>query len=699
MATAATQLPTSALPDGHLWTQTYADDAGVDLDLATAAAEAAEEVAKAAEAAVKSTVESHVQPSTATDATLAPPEDTHALKRASSATASATDGTLHGDAPSTPPFQRSASAGAVLSTPPARSSTQTGPRPTFKKGAFDSFTSAQEAKPMQRVPLITAGMALARGVVLGPPLEGWSPMEAAISHFLRKTLGDGRIYANIQTQRAALDSLPYPTPKGVHIAKFHLPKRTDIYNSLIARSEALDKSRGWFTPKSLPSAPAPSSPKPTPTRTSSFSFPTLTRKNSAAPPNPADWVECEILEYHGSGKKWDGNGPTVLYIHGGAWIIGSPKAYRWISTRLAKELNARVIVVHYGLAPEAPFPAGIIDVVSTYAFLTLPASSDTPAHPLTPAPVGVAGCAVEKGVHFGGDSAGGNISLALLHLIALSQTPASVLPFTTSTLPEPVKLRKPASTFLMSPATELTLSNPDYQLNRFDFLPWAPLPDILVKQVHAYCTNAEIVTSVVSPGIYGWFGNPAVEGGRLDLGPILVQVGEAERLWGQGLTAALRLARLGHPTRVESYQNQPHVFQIVTSILNRPVGKRALESIFTHIRAAENGSGPPVTPVVPTPNGTDPVMQCFSVDPKGALIPTTTVALREHLGELRKRVLAHVGGKEPKSKKLIRRDSQIPRAEIWNGWLSEWYTDMSEAKWEEAEQYGIPDALKVLFME
>ncbi|KAJ3336352.1 hypothetical protein HDU93_003023 [Gonapodya sp. JEL0774] len=544
-------------------------------------------------------------------------------------------------------------------------------------------------------------------------------MESAITHFLRRSLADGYLYANIQEQRKAMDSLPFPTPKGVHISKIFVPKRLDVFDPLMARSKALDVSRGWFnsrdpTPQSTAqnhllkrSTTSPSLDNPArPGFLRSLSSPTMGRKGAIKSNlNSEEWVECEVVENRGNNKEWDGNGPVILYIHGGAytytsgraWIIGSPKSHRFITTHLAKKLNARVVGVHYGLAPEHPFPEAAIDVVSAYAYLTLKDAVEKTAHPESAifTGIGVAGCGVDKGVHFGGDSAGGNLSLTLLHLIALGLTPPQVFPFETGSLPPIIALPKPMGTFLLSPATELTFSNPDYQLNRFDYLPWLALPDVTKKQVHAYCTNPDIVTSAVSPGVWGWFGNPSVEGGNIDVGPILVQVGQAERLWGQGLTTALRLAHLGRPVRFESYENQPHVFHILTTILKRPAGARAMESIENFIKDSSAGKIVPDARVsFPTPDHTDPPIQCFFVDPKTEVHSVAPQVLREQLRSLRERVVANVGNKEHRDKKFWRRDRNIPRSEIWNGYIGEWYDDMGRADWSSAEVFGIPDDLK-----
>ncbi|MCP1102861.1 acetyl esterase/lipase [Aequitasia blattaphilus] len=53
--------------------------------------------------------------------------------------------------------------------------------------------------------------------------------------------------------------------------------------------------------------------------------------------------------------------PAVLFLHGGGWVTDSVDNYERICARLAKNINQIVIAVEYSLAPEHPFPAGLMD--------------------------------------------------------------------------------------------------------------------------------------------------------------------------------------------------------------------------------------------------------------------------------------------------------------------------------------------------
>src|SRR5262245_46398978 len=69
-------------------------------------------------------------------------------------------------------------------------------------------------------------------------------------------------------------------------------------------------------------------------------------------------------------------GVHLLYVHGGAFALGSPRTHRGLTRRLAIAARARVMVPAYRLAPEHPHPAALEDVLAVYrAMLTQGVSS------------------------------------------------------------------------------------------------------------------------------------------------------------------------------------------------------------------------------------------------------------------------------------------------------------------------------------
>ncbi|MBY6436051.1 alpha/beta hydrolase [Rhodococcus sp. NPDC003994] len=85
---------------------------------------------------------------------------------------------------------------------------------------------------------------------------------------------------------------------------------------------------------------------------------------------------------------------TVVYLHGGAYVTGSPRTHRALTATLAQDSGARVVAVDYRLAPEHPHPAALDDALAVVDALLAEGS--------TPSSLAVAG-----------DSAGGGLAAAL----------------------------------------------------------------------------------------------------------------------------------------------------------------------------------------------------------------------------------------------------------------------------------------------
>jgi acetyl esterase len=103
-------------------------------------------------------------------------------------------------------------------------------------------------------------------------------------------------------------------------------------------------------------------------------------------PGPTGAIGCEWLTPANAG---DG---ALLYIHGGGWAVCNLDTHRKLASLIAVETGLSVLSVDYRLAPEHPFPAGLMDCVAVWRWLT----------------------ANRRGPLFAaGDSAGANLTLAL----------------------------------------------------------------------------------------------------------------------------------------------------------------------------------------------------------------------------------------------------------------------------------------------
>src|SRR5690606_3568876 len=83
-----------------------------------------------------------------------------------------------------------------------------------------------------------------------------------------------------------------------------------------------------------------------------------------------DWTmlaDCRAVIFEPDQQS--GNG-CILYVHGGAFVAGSPRSHAYLAAGLAKAAGQRVYALEYRLAPEHPFPAAVDDVIAAVTALT-----------------------------------------------------------------------------------------------------------------------------------------------------------------------------------------------------------------------------------------------------------------------------------------------------------------------------------------
>lgn len=90
---------------------------------------------------------------------------------------------------------------------------------------------------------------------------------------------------------------------------------------------------------------------------------------------------------------------TLVFVHGGGWVMGGVKSHDHIARWLAVETGARVLQIEYSLAPERPYPSAVNEITAVIAA----ALADPRAEPVLVA----------------GDSAGAN--LAAMAILGLSK--------------------------------------------------------------------------------------------------------------------------------------------------------------------------------------------------------------------------------------------------------------------------------------
>jgi monoterpene epsilon-lactone hydrolase len=223
----------------------------------------------------------------------------------------------------------------------------------------------------------------------------------------------------------------------------------------------------------------------------------------------------------------------VLFLHGGAFIIGSPNLYRHLTWRIASAARAHVLAVDYRLAPEHPFPAALEDAFTAYNWLI--------ARGTDPRRIAVMG-----------DSAGGGLIFSLMLRLRDEGHPL------------------PAAAVALSPWTDLALTGASLRVNTLrDPMLSADDPPLFVND---YLAGADPRTPYVSP----LYGDPT------GLPPTIIQVGSDEVLRDDAVRMAECLRAAGCQVELEIWPRMPHVWHAFVPLI--PEARRAIERIGAFIR-------------------------------------------------------------------------------------------------------------------
>jgi epsilon-lactone hydrolase len=204
------------------------------------------------------------------------------------------------------------------------------------------------------------------------------------------------------------------------------------------------------------------------------------------------------------------SGAAILHLHGGWFNVGSAAAYRHLVGHIAGSTGATAFIPDYRLAPEYPFPAAIEDARASLHGLA------------------------ERGIHriaVTGDSAGGNLALSLLSLVA-ERAPAVA----------------PVGAVVLSPITDLALTGSSWQ-SRADADPYF-VSEQAEDPLQAYLDGHDPKDPVASP-LYGNF---------VGLPPIRVQAGDDEVLLDDSLRFVERAVAAGIDARLDVWEGMPHGF-------------------------------------------------------------------------------------------------------------------------------------------
>jgi acetyl esterase/lipase len=224
---------------------------------------------------------------------------------------------------------------------------------------------------------------------------------------------------------------------------------------------------------------------------------------------------------------------AVLYLHGGAYNIGSLKTHRELAARLSKASKVKTLLVGYRLAPEYPHPAALEDVASAYRWLI-----DDGISP--------------RNIVIAGDSAGGGLAIAAL--IWLRDAGEQL----------------PAAAVCLSPWTDLEVTGKSITslANVDPFL----TPEWLQFMARNYVADNDPRSPLISP-IYA---------DLHELPRILIQVGSDEILLSDSTRLAERASGAGVEIRLDIWENMWHVWQFFAGQM--PEGKRAINDVGEFIR-------------------------------------------------------------------------------------------------------------------
>jgi monoterpene epsilon-lactone hydrolase len=238
---------------------------------------------------------------------------------------------------------------------------------------------------------------------------------------------------------------------------------------------------------------------------------------------PCEWVRI-------SGKVPQPSPQVILYLHGGAYTMGSARADRILSSALARVSGRVVLSVDYRLAPEHPFPAALEDTLAAYRWL------------LT----------LERGpgsLILAGFSAGGGLALATL--VALRDAGDSL----------------PTGAILLSPVTDLAASGASHSTNVESDL--IDTPALITEMRTCYLGERDPHTPLASPLYANLQGLP----------PLLIHVGSDELLRDDSTQLAQRAQAVGVPVTLHIGEGMWHGWQATAARTPFPEGQAALGQI------------------------------------------------------------------------------------------------------------------------
>jgi acetyl esterase/lipase len=242
---------------------------------------------------------------------------------------------------------------------------------------------------------------------------------------------------------------------------------------------------------------------------------------------PAEWLTSP-------GARSDA---AILYLHGGGYVIGSPRSHRHLAAAIGAAAQAPVLLADYRLAPEHPFPAAVDDAVAAYRWLV--------------------GTVAPGRVAIGGDSAGGGLTVATLLALRDAGLPL------------------PSAGVCISPWVDLTCGGTSYA-TRAEADPIVKRESV-AQMATAYLAGKDAKTPLASPLFADLRGLP----------PLLIQVGDDEVLLDDAVQLAERARKAGVDATLEVEDKMIHVWHWFFPMLDE--GQAAIDRIGAFVRGRRPG--------------------------------------------------------------------------------------------------------------
>jgi epsilon-lactone hydrolase len=247
---------------------------------------------------------------------------------------------------------------------------------------------------------------------------------------------------------------------------------------------------------------------------------------------------------------------TMLYLHGGGYVLGSAFGYRALVGAVAVAADAGILLPEYRLAPEHPFPAALDDSLRAYGWML-----DNGTQP--------------ERVTVAGDSSGGGLVLSLLVSLKLRGLPL------------------PGRAALLCPWVDLTCAMLEAATDD-------PMLVTLREQGHRYAALYLAGHAMDDPVV------DPLNADLTGLPPLLIQVGTGDSLRVEAHRLVERAREQGVDARLQLYPVDAHVFHLFWSFLPeagealRQVGGFARDASAVGTSSVDRGlgtrGGPPALP-------------------------------------------------------------------------------------------------------